>query len=103
MVFWGFYWLLFIYRNHKQLNVRSMTSLKAKIDTCVIAAGGQGTRLRALDPDRPKALTPILGEPILSCQINLLVQSGINNFHLLLNYHAEQIINFIESNLIEHG
>lgn len=73
-----------------------MTLLKAKIDTCVIAAGGQGTRLRALDPDRPKALTPILGEPILSCQINLLVQSGIKNFHLLLNYHAEQIINFIE-------
>lgn len=73
-----------------------MMCSKKTIDTCVIAAGGQGTRLQELNKTRPKALTPILNETILSYQIKLLSKSGVKNFHLLLNYQAEEIKSYIE-------
>ncbi|MGQ9661368.1 MAG: NTP transferase domain-containing protein, partial [Kiritimatiellia bacterium] len=43
----------------------------------VILAGGLGTRIRSLYPDRPKALIPIAGKPFLQWQIEWLMGLGI--------------------------
>jgi mannose-1-phosphate guanylyltransferase len=63
----------------------------------IILAGGQGTRLRDLHPDRPKALVPILNRPFLSWQLNWLASSGIHAVHIAAGYMASAIRDWIPS------
>jgi NDP-sugar pyrophosphorylase family protein len=66
--------------------------------TAMILAAGLGTRLGALTQDKPKALVPLNGKPLLQhCIENLIA----NNFHhIVINVHhfGEQIIDFVEQN-----
>lgn len=55
----------------------------------IILLGGLGTRLQQLYPDRPKALVPIAGKPILLWQIEWLKRWGINDIHLAAGYKAD--------------
>jgi NDP-sugar pyrophosphorylase family protein len=59
-----------------------------------ILAGGLGTRIRSLFPDRPKALIPFKGKPFLEYQLQLLAEQGFHHFVLCLGYMAEQIIHY---------
>jgi mannose-1-phosphate guanylyltransferase / phosphomannomutase len=65
------------------------------IRQCVILAGGLGTRLSAINNGAPKALTKILGEPIIEIQIRKLAEVGINEIVLLLGHKATQIENYL--------
>ena len=60
-----------------------------------ILAGGLGTRLRGLIPDRPKALAPIGHRPFLDILIEDLCNRGIRRLVLLLGYRSDQIIELV--------
>ncbi|NSW56349.1 MAG: NDP-sugar synthase [Armatimonadetes bacterium] len=62
--------------------------MKAPVNQAVLLVGGQGTRLRPLTCDRPKALVPLLNEPLLACELRLLARHGITNVILSVGYRA---------------
>ena len=56
-----------------------------------ILAGGLGTRLRTLYPDRPKALVPLGGRPFIEWQVSWLARYGITRIHIAAGYLGEQL------------
>lgn len=64
---------------------------------CVIAAGGKGTRLAQVNGNRPKALTPFEGKPIIIDQIDKFIDYGCSDFHILLGYEGQQVIDVLRS------
>ncbi|MFH0907555.1 MAG: nucleotidyltransferase family protein [bacterium] len=58
---------------------------------CVILAGGLGTRLRAVDPTRPKALMPVAGRPFIEHQFELLRKGGVRDVLLCVGFQGDQI------------
>ena len=58
--------------------------------SCLILAAGEGSRLAPLTNDRPKAMVPLLGKPLIVHQINLLTEMGISNVGICTGYKAEQ-------------
>jgi mannose-1-phosphate guanylyltransferase len=67
--------------------VHSLKKLKA-----VILVGGYGTRLRPLTYTLPKPLVPFINKPILEHQIEALVNAGVKEIILALNYYSDLII-----------
>jgi NDP-sugar pyrophosphorylase family protein len=65
--------------------------------TAMILAAGLGTRLGTLTQDKPKALVPLNGEPLLQHCIENLIANGFH--HMVINVHhfGEQIIDFVGS------
>ncbi len=64
--------------------------------TAMILAAGLGTRLKALTQDKPKALVPLNGKPLLQHCIENLIVNGFH--HIVINVHhfGEQIIDFVK-------
>nr|WP_199065532.1 nucleotidyltransferase family protein [Chromobacterium sp. ASV5] len=60
--------------------------------TCIILAGGLGTRLRSAVPDLPKCLAPVAGHPFLEWQLRSLAGRGVKDFVLALGFGAEQVL-----------
>jgi D-glycero-alpha-D-manno-heptose 1-phosphate guanylyltransferase len=60
-------------------------------NTCIILAGGLGTRLREAVPNRPKCLAPIGKYSFLEIQLALLAKQGVDDFVLSLGYLADQV------------
>jgi MurNAc alpha-1-phosphate uridylyltransferase len=58
---------------------------------CVILAGGLGTRLRSVDPTKPKALMPVAGRPFIDHQLAMLARSGVTDIVLCIGYFGDQI------------
>jgi D-glycero-alpha-D-manno-heptose 1-phosphate guanylyltransferase len=67
-------------------------SIPRGIQTCIVLAGGLGTRLRGVIHDRPKCLAPVGNRTFLEIQIDRLAQAGITAVVLSLGYGAEQVI-----------
>ena len=65
--------------------------------TAMILAAGLGTRLGALTQDKPKALVPLNGKPLLQHCIENLIANGFH--HIVINVHhfGEQVIDFVET------
>lgn len=57
----------------------------------VIMAGGKGTRLRPLTDNTPKPLLKIGDKPIMEHNLDRLVDFGIDDFWVSVNYLGEQI------------
>ena len=73
--------------------------MSPRIDTtAMILAAGLGTRLKALTQDKPKALVPLNGKPLLQHCIENLIANGF--YHIVINVHhfGEQIIDFVGQN-----
>lgn len=66
-----------------------------EITTAIILAGGFGTRLQSILPDRPKVLAEIAGRPFLYYLLQYLVRQKIQQIILSLGYLASQVVNFI--------
>lgn len=67
----------------------------------MILAGGLGTRLSPLTNNKPKALVPFKGVPLLERVVRNIAAAGIN--HIIVNVHhfAEQVIEFMDHLQIE--
>lgn len=59
--------------------------------TCIILAGGLGTRLRSVVADVPKCLAPVRGRPFLHWQIESLRARGIDHIVLALGHGAAMV------------
>lgn len=60
--------------------------------TCILLAGGLGTRLRGALPGIAKCLAPVAGRPFLQLQLTQLAAQGIDRFILALGHLAHQVI-----------
>lgn len=58
----------------------------------IILVGGLGTRLRALYPDRPKALVPIRGRPFIAWMLDWLRAHRVERVHLAAGHLAGQLV-----------
>lgn len=65
-------------------------------ERALILAGGLGTRLRSLLPDRPKVLAPIAGRPFLDILVDQLLARGFRRLVLLLGSRADQVVAHVE-------
>ena len=55
----------------------------------LIIAGGEGERLRPLTSDRPKAMIPVAGRPIIEHQLDWLRAGGVTDAVILCGYRAD--------------
>jgi D,D-heptose 1,7-bisphosphate phosphatase len=61
----------------------------------VILAGGLGTRLKSVSGVLPKAMVSLNGKPIIEHMINVCINHGFNNIHLILSHKSELIIDYL--------
>jgi NDP-sugar pyrophosphorylase family protein len=66
-------------------------------ERALILAGGLGTRLQNLIPDRPKVLAPIAGTPFLDILVRHLADCGIGRLVLLLGSRHEQVEDHVKA------
>ena len=64
----------------------------------VVMAGGAGTRLRPLTTAVPKALLPIVGEPMLARVIRLLSEHGVDRCVVTLQHQASVVLKYFGCN-----
>jgi N-acetyl-alpha-D-muramate 1-phosphate uridylyltransferase len=64
----------------------------------MILAAGLGSRLKDLTKNTPKALIKIKNKTLLEILISKLKSQGINEIIINVHHHAQQIIDFINSN-----
>jgi glucose-1-phosphate thymidylyltransferase len=57
----------------------------------VIPAAGIGTRLRPHTLNKPKALLPVAGKPILAHIMDDLTDAGIDGFVLIVGYYGDEV------------
>lgn len=62
-----------------------------QIDTAVVLAAGEGTRLRPLTSNRPKPMLPAAGRPILEHVLDTLVDVGIERLVLVVGYSRQRV------------
>lgn len=60
--------------------------------TCIVLAGGLGTRLRSAVADLPKCLAPVGSRTFIDIQLESLRAAGIDDVVLSLGYHAQTVI-----------
>lgn len=58
----------------------------------VVLAGGEGSRLRPLTRNRPKALIPVANRPIIEYVIEALTEAGVLDITVVVGYRKEQVI-----------
>jgi len=63
----------------------------------IILAGGMGTRLQDLFPDRPKGLVPVADKPFLHWQFSQLEKAGVQHVHIAAGYLADAIKTWLEA------
>ncbi len=63
--------------------------------SCIVLAGGLGTRLRGVVGTLPKCLAPVGRRPFLALQLEALRAAGITDVVLSLGYGAQQVIDAI--------
>lgn len=59
----------------------------------IVLAGGFGSRLREVVPDRPKPMAPVAGQPFLEIVLRALATKGFSRVVLSLGFMAEKITN----------
>ncbi len=62
----------------------------------MILAAGFGKRLRPLTDDRPKALVPVCGRPIIDYTLSHLKRIGIRNVVVNLHYRGSELRKYLE-------
>lgn len=61
------------------------------IDTAVVLAAGEGTRLRPLTKYRPKPMLPAANRPILEYVLDALVNVGVEDIHIVVGYKRGRV------------
>lgn len=79
--------------NHRILEIIDLTQLRSSLPIdAVLMAGGKGERLRPLTLDTPKPLLKIGEKAIIDRNIDRLIDFGIRNVSVTVNYLKEQLI-----------
>jgi NDP-sugar pyrophosphorylase family protein len=78
-------------RSHAIENLLLKSLNKTDLNTAVILAGGEGTRMRPITYEIPKPLIPIHGIPIMEHQINMLKKYDIRNIIIISGKHTEKL------------
>lgn len=60
--------------------------------TCIVLAGGLGTRLRSAVAELPKCLAPVGQRSFLDIQVDSLYAAGVDDIVLSLGYKADAVI-----------
>lgn len=60
----------------------------------VVIAGGQGTRIAAVNSEIPKAMIPIDGKPILEYEVEMAKRYGFTEFLFIIGYMGDQISDY---------
>lgn len=68
------------------------------LTTAVIIAGGEGSRLKPLSNNKPKAMVEINGHPMLYWVLHWLKAQGIKNVVLGVAYKKEKILSYMKAN-----
>ena len=68
------------------------------LQTAVIIAGGEGSRLKPLSNNKPKAMVEINGHPMLYWTLRWLRFHGIKNVAIGVAYKKEKIISYMKAN-----
>src|SRR6056297_650149 len=63
------------------------------IDTAVVLAAGEGTRLRPLTRNRPKPMLPAGNRPILEHVFDALVEAGVEELVAVVGYKRDRVQN----------
>ena len=63
----------------------------AGLPDVVILAGGLGTRLRSVVPDRPKVLAPVAGRPFVEHLLDAVAAAGATRAVLAVGYLADVV------------
>ncbi len=71
------------------------------IDTALVIAGGEGTRLKPLTDNMPKHLIQVNGKPVIEHIVRELARNGIKRIFVSVGYKAEMIIDFFNNFKIE--
>lgn len=61
----------------------------------VILAAGFGSRLRPLTDDRPKALVPLAGRPLLGRTLDALAEAGVKSAVVVTGYRQDRVHDFL--------
>ncbi len=61
------------------------------VQTAVVLAAGEGTRLRPLTRNRPKPMLPAANRPILEHVLDALVDAGVRHIVLVVGYRRERV------------
>jgi bifunctional UDP-N-acetylglucosamine pyrophosphorylase/glucosamine-1-phosphate N-acetyltransferase len=64
------------------------------MDSAIILAAGEGTRMRPLTSTRPKPMLPIAGKPILEWNMQALAAAGVKKAVVVVGYRKEKIIDY---------
>ena len=95
-------------KEKKLINIYNLKKTKniLPIDA-ILMAGGKGMRLRPLTENTPKPLLPIGDKPIIDYNVESLIQNGVENINVTINYlgsliekHFENYSNDIKINCI---
>ncbi len=69
------------------------------VSKVVIAAAGQGTRMKELSKDMPKSLICVKKRPFLAYLLDNLIEAGYKDFMLVIGFHAELMERFVSEYL----
>jgi glucose-1-phosphate thymidylyltransferase len=67
------------------------------VDTAVVLAAGEGTRLRPLTRNRPKPMLPAANRPILEHVLDTLVAAGLSEVCLVVGYKRDRVQDYFGS------
>ena len=65
--------------------------------TCLILAGGKGTRLRPITNSLPKPLVKVAGKPIIDYAIDHCLFHGVDKFLILSGYLSSKVVDHVSS------
>jgi glucose-1-phosphate cytidylyltransferase len=70
--------------------------------TCLILAGGKGTRLRPITNSLPKPLVKVAGKPIIDYAIDHCLFHGVDNFLILSGYLSSKVVGHVSLRSTSH-
>jgi len=79
-------------RSHAVEVILSRHLASMELKTALILCGGEGTRLRPITYEIPKALVPVHGKPLVEHLFDLLRKYGVNDVILAVGHKKEKII-----------
>ena len=65
--------------------------------TCLILAGGKGTRLKPITNSLPKPLVKVAGKPIIDYAIDHCLFHGVDKFLILSGYLSSKVVDHVSS------